>query len=77
MAAKEKRSLTAGYWTLVLLLIWQVSSSRNETSRTLLIAFLLLLLAGGIALLVRGIQELVRNRKESKSPADTGRKKAA
>ena len=65
-----------GFWSIANLL-WQFSGRDAERGRLWVTAFLFLLLAGGTVLLVRGVRDLFRYRKESKSATDTDRKKAA
>jgi len=65
-----------GFWGIAELL-WQFSGGHAERGRLFVTAFLFLLLLGGTVLLVRGVRDLFRYRKESKSTTDTDRKKAA
>lgn len=78
MAATSFLSLGIGigFWSIANVL-WQFSEAHSERGRLWVTGFLLLLLAGGTLLLIRGVLDLFRYRKESKSMTDTDRKKAA
>jgi len=52
--------------SLAALLLWQLPEGHPETGLTLVIGFVLLLLIGGIFLVARGINDLIRNRNASK-----------
>ena len=78
MAATPFLALGTGtaFWNIANVL-WQFSGVKAERGRLLVIMFLFLLLVVGTLLLVRGVRDLFRYRKESKSTIDTDRKKAA
>jgi len=57
---------------------WQFTEGRTGAAgRTLVIAFALLLFAGGVFLVARSLLDLVRKLKSSKRSKDVDRKKAA
>jgi len=57
---------------------WQFTERRTGAAgRMLVIAFALLLLAGGVFLVARSLIDLVRKLKSSKRSTDVDRKKAA